>query len=126
MNIATCVLQGKSTNLLSAMQIVNECINDITLFRNTYSEEKIKENLETSKMDCGTDNSEKRQSTRLPERLRDSIIDVHLPSEQERAPGDIKLAQTVTEVCDTLTEELSRRFANENVSIWIAMEALQH
>ena len=47
-----------------------------------------------------------------------------MPSEQERAPGDLKLAQTVTEVCDTLTEELSRRFANENVSIWIAMEAL--
>ena len=107
------------------MQIVKECINDITLFRNTYSEEKIKKNLDTlSKTDYGTDNSEKRQSTRLPERLRDSIIDVHLPSEQERAPGDLKLAQTVTEVCDTLTEELSRRFENENVFIWIAMGAL--
>ena len=112
-HIATCVLQGKRTNLLSAMQIVKECIND------TF------ENLETlSKMDYGTDNSEKRQATRLPERLRDSIIDVHLQSEQERAPGDLKLTQTVTEVCDTLTEELSRRFANENVSVWIAMEPL--
>ena len=28
MNIATCVLQGKSTNLLSVMQIGKECIND--------------------------------------------------------------------------------------------------
>ena len=60
MNIATCVLQGMSTYLLSAMEILKECINDITLFRNTYSEEKLKENLEKlSKMDYGTNNSEK-------------------------------------------------------------------
>ena len=27
-HIATCVLQGKRTNLLSVMKIVKECIND--------------------------------------------------------------------------------------------------
>ena len=36
MNIATCVLQGKDKNLLSAMQTIEECKRDIECFKETY------------------------------------------------------------------------------------------
>ena len=125
LNIANSVLQGRDSNLKSAMQTIEECRVDIEDFH-VYSIDKITKDLETMRSlytEKGSFAKEKRQ-TSLPKCLSGSIVDDRIPSQIQRMPGAIDLWQTVVEVCNVLSEELSRRFGGENTSIWVAIHAL--
>ena len=123
MNIATCVLQGKDKNLLSAMQTIEECKRDIERFKETYSIKRIEKDLQMLNSQYGSKDVSAKRKTHMPSYLHDSIIDCRIQIEEQNQ-GPNKLRQTLVEVCDSLCNELAVRFGKDNISKWISMQAL--
>ena len=97
MNIATSVLQGQNSSLVSAMQTIEVCKSDVEDFREIYTVEKIKNDLEL---------------------LNTSHTSVKSSKEKRKAKF-----LTIVEICDVFGKEFTGRFGKSNVSKWISMQA---
>ena len=119
-NIASQVCQSKSSNLAAALNVIDECKNEISSHTNIYSAKKIEHDLDVLDEQYGLKTRPVRENTQSS-RLENFVVDVPIPSVSKNENEVQELRHLVVELSDHFHAEMENRFAIADTSLWSSM-----
>ena len=125
-NIANLTFQSKTGTIANSLTVLGGCKDGICNLIETYSKEKINNDLEFIDQSVISTQLDRRPTrrktgTRL---IEEFIVDAPRPSSVASDDKCDELRRTIVELKDIFVEQIENRFSDKNTTFWASMEAL--